>query len=328
MVSIILPNLNTNIEFLKPRLQSIISQTINDWECIIIDGFSQNGSWEFLLDATREDRRFRAVQLPKRGIYNAWNAGIRMAQGEFIYIAPSDDTMKFNFLERMMICLKQNPSCDIANCCLDIIDEKGNFIVGNNWLDYISPRFFGTRIHQAHIRMAPHDGLLHAFIKTVYQSITQLLVRKKVFDEVGYFLENAGSIADFEWGMRVSLVRNVVHIPEHLASWRIHPEQATTESIQINPVTYKVLSDWVTVNINEFRKHAPAQFNTIKVKDIRCVYDHNRRYFRILNLGTKHNVLFRLYRKLFPKRARYLDGFEQAKQYFRENNLDKLVVII
>src|ERR1700747_2800360 len=101
-VSIILPNLNTPLPFLKERVRSILAQTNTNWECIIVDGFSDNGSWEYLVEIAAKDKRFILNQFKKEGIYKAWNCGIELAKGEYIYIATSDDTMEPNCIEELV----------------------------------------------------------------------------------------------------------------------------------------------------------------------------------------------------------------------------------
>lgn len=241
LVSIILPNLNTPLQFLKERVQSIIDQTHTSWECIIVDGYSDNGSWEYLQEIASKDSRFKSYQFQKEGIYKAWNSGIHLAVGDYIYIATSDDLMTVDCIEKLLAALKENPECEISHCCLTLIDEYSNVSVNKQWKNFPAGKFFGDYYQKRHIRFAPYDGILHCSLKTVYTSSVQLLIKKSVFDKVGYFLTDGGSIADFEWGMRASLVVNTVHVPEYLASWRIHSGQATTNSIQTDPNTYRCL---------------------------------------------------------------------------------------
>lgn len=327
MVSIILPNLNTKIDFLNDRLITILNQRFRDWECIVIDGFSNNGSWEFLTNTVKKDGRFKLYQKPKRGIYNAWNEGIKLATGKYIYIATSDDTMHEEFLAKMVSTLEKYPSCAIAHCCLNIIDQYGA-LSDHRWLNSLSSQYFGHLNSQNHIRHAPHDGVLHAFVKTVYHSITQVLIRKNVFQELGLFLENAGSIADFEWGMRVSLFKDTIHVPEYLASWRIHPDQATQKDIQYNPKTYSQLIDWVSMNLTLFNRKSLGGDYNISVKQCTRVYKHNKWYFRLERFKKTSMFLYKCFRKILPNYSRYTNGITEAKQYFHKIQLDRLIEIL
>lgn len=229
LVSIILPNLNTAISFLDPRIDSILDQEYKNWECIVIDGFSTNGSWEYILEKTGANSRFSHYQKPANGIYDAWNEGIKLATGEFIHIATSDDTCDPMFLREMVEALTANPDCDMAHCCLNIIDEDGN-LTETQWRDWEKVKFYGDFIRQYHKRVAPHDAIVHFGWSTVYTSTTQLLIKRTLFIKTGYFNTHFGSIADYQWGLCASLQGNLIHVPQYLASWRKHDAQATKES--------------------------------------------------------------------------------------------------
>jgi hypothetical protein len=82
-------------------------------------------------------------------------------------------------------------------------------------------------IDRPHVRRAPFDGLLHLLGGSVYISITQLLVRRTLFDLTGYFQKTWGSVGDFNWCMRAGLVADTVHVPQTWGGWRVHASQAT-----------------------------------------------------------------------------------------------------
>jgi glycosyltransferase involved in cell wall biosynthesis len=322
LISIILPSLNTDLSFLAARVESICWQSITNWECIVIDGFSSNGSFQYL-KSFETDTRFRVYQLPRKGIYNAWNEGIKLAKGEFIYIATSDDTMDKFFLEKMVAALNTNPACDIAHCSLKIIDENGHPSTSHVWNAYPSAKFFNDNIYRSHVRRAPHDGLLHAFIKTVYHSITQLLIRKSVFDQLGLFLEHKGPIADFEWGLRVSLYKNVVHVPEPLATWRVHDAQATTSDIQADPKTYATLIAWVEEHIQKYLEDDTD--SRVDLKALTSVYRNHRSFYKRASLKKRNNLIYRIANRINPV-APLLDGLKEAHLYFDNHQLSKLIV--
>lgn len=150
LVSIILPNLNTPLKYLRERVNSIKAQTYNEWECIIVDGYSANGSWEYLTEIAARDNRFRAYQFKKEGIYKAWNCGIELAKGIYIYIATSDDTMMPDFFEKMVHALDVYTECGIAHCCLTIIDETGGPSNKANWDEYYPSQYFKELIKKTY----------------------------------------------------------------------------------------------------------------------------------------------------------------------------------
>jgi glycosyltransferase involved in cell wall biosynthesis len=243
-VSICLPVRNA-APFLAERIASITAQTLTDWEVVALDGFSDDGSWGQIIAWAAQDPRVRAIQEPPDGIYPAFNRCIALATGPFIYIAPADDTMAPNCLEKMVAALDTHPECDLAHCPLRAIGDGAAAL--NAW--WSSRGVFSTSSFElngcAHIRRAPFDGLLHLYGTTVYTSITQLLIRRSLFDRIGCFDDRWGSIGDFHWDMRASLVANAIHIPDTWGGWRLHPQQATHEAMIGTPEHRKKIEEMI-----------------------------------------------------------------------------------
>jgi len=289
-VSILLPNLN-NRPYLERRIQSILDQTLDEWELIVMDGYSQDGAWEFFQACAAAEPRIRIYQSAEKGIYNNINRCLELAVGDNIYIATSDDTMTRETLEKMTKALEENPECDIAHCKLKIIDEEGNLSPEKTWDNFFIIRYFGEYIDKKHIRRAPHDGLLHYCGITVYTSLTQLLIRRRLFDRIGPFLVDYGSIADYEWDMRASLVADTVHIPEYLATWRVHRDQATTDDRIIRA---KAQGKFLELSDNALRiavKLKPDLKKTYRIPKFR---GHLEKEYFFLEMKTHTHFLKRL----------------------------------
>jgi len=227
LVSVCLPNINT-FPFLDERLGTILSQSLANWELIIVDSFSNDGSWELFEKLARTDRRVTIAQEP-RGLYESWNNCIRRARGKYIYVATSDDTMAPDCLEKMVAALERHPECDIAQCRLKIIDEEGR--VQANYQDVNKCTVIGHSVKNLlaspHIRKAPFDGLLHLTGQMVHLSVTELLIRRSLFSRIGLFEAKWGSIGDRNWEMKAGLVTNTIFVPDTWASWRMHSTNAS-----------------------------------------------------------------------------------------------------
>jgi glycosyltransferase involved in cell wall biosynthesis len=222
-----MPHLDSG-SFVHDRMRSIVEQTFTDWELVVVDSASTDGSLEVIEEFASRDARIRVHQAPRDGIYTNINRAIEMARGEFVYLATSDDTMSPTCLEEMVAGLDAHPECGMAHCRLSIIDGTGKPLIGEGaWENYASQRFFGAWLDRRHVRRAPHDGLLHFRHFTVYTSLTQLLFRRELFARFGLFRTDRRSFADFEWEMKASLLEDVLHVPTALATWRRHDAQAT-----------------------------------------------------------------------------------------------------
>ena len=237
-ISILLPSLNSR-RFLEPRVDSLVRQTFVNWEAIVLDSHSTDGSWEFFRSIAETDSRFRLNQVPREGLYAALNRGLDLATGEFLLIAPCDDTMAPEFLAEMIDALKRCPDAGIAVCDCLFINQAGHELQApdmasrltkrrrNNLLRSGTVRTFlpSTKQHHANYRPPPHDCLLHFTGRSVYFSLTQLLVRTACAKEAGYFETNVGSAADFRWLVRLTSLTGSVHLPKRLATWRFHGDQ-------------------------------------------------------------------------------------------------------
>lgn len=237
-VSILLPSLNAR-QFLESRVDSLLRQTFPDWEAIVLDSNSSDGSWEFFQAVAETDSRFRLYQVPREGLYAALNRGLDLATGEFLYIAPCDDTMAPEFFAQMIEALGRCPDAGVAVCDCLFINQDGCELRAQDMAGRLSERRIrnllrsgpvrtslpAVRRHRTNYRPPPHDCLLHFTGRSVYFSLTQLLVRTALAKAAGCFETNIGSAADFGWLVRVTSLTGSVHFPKRLATWRFHGDQ-------------------------------------------------------------------------------------------------------
>ena len=237
-VSVLLPSLNAR-RFLEPRVDSLLKQTFADWEAIVLDSQSTDGSWEFFQSVAENDSRFRPYQIPREGLYAALNRGLELATGEFLHIAPCDDTMAREFLAEMIEALARCPDAGIAVCDCLFVNQDGHELCAQDIAEQMSKRRIkkllrsgtvrtslpATRQRNINYRPPPHDCLLHFTGRSVYFSLTQLLIRTALARAAGPFETNAGSVADFGWLVRLTSQAGSVHLPKRLATWRFHGDQ-------------------------------------------------------------------------------------------------------
>lgn len=100
-VSIIIPIYNVK-PYLVQCLESVLQQRYQEWEAILIDDGSSDGSEKICDDFAVKDRRFHVIHQENRGAANAKNAGLEYASGEYIAFLDSDDFVELNWLERVV----------------------------------------------------------------------------------------------------------------------------------------------------------------------------------------------------------------------------------
>lgn len=101
MISVIIPVYNV-ASFLDKCIKSVICQTYQDWECIIVDDGSTDGSAEICDKWCMKDTRLIAIHQDNQGVSAARNHGIEVAHGEYIVFIDSDDWIEPSYLETMI----------------------------------------------------------------------------------------------------------------------------------------------------------------------------------------------------------------------------------
>ena len=108
LVSVITPAYNCK-GTINGTCDSVFSQTINDWELIIIDDCSTDGSFEYIKELTKDDSRIKVFQTSKNsGSAAARNIGLKHATGRYITFLDSDDLLDPNYLECQLEFIKDN----------------------------------------------------------------------------------------------------------------------------------------------------------------------------------------------------------------------------
>ena len=108
LVSIITPAYNSS-KYISEAIESVIAQTYKNWEMIIVDDASQDGTYEILNNYANKDKRIKTIFLEKNyGAAYARNRAIEYAQGRYVAFLDSDDLWKKEKLEKQLIFMKQN----------------------------------------------------------------------------------------------------------------------------------------------------------------------------------------------------------------------------
>lgn len=100
-VSIIVPVFNKK-KYLNGVLESIRQQEFNDFECILVDDGSTDGSQNICDVFSKKDTRFITVHMSNSGVSNARNTGLKRARGKYITFIDADDSIDINYLKKLV----------------------------------------------------------------------------------------------------------------------------------------------------------------------------------------------------------------------------------
>jgi glycosyltransferase involved in cell wall biosynthesis len=108
MISVILPVFN-GAQFIAAAIKSVVAQTYGDFELLVIDDGSTDGSAEVIRGAI--DERCRLIQTPNRGIVAACNLGLEQAKGKYIFRMDADDVCHSERFAKQHAYLEDHPRC-------------------------------------------------------------------------------------------------------------------------------------------------------------------------------------------------------------------------
>lgn len=123
LLSIIIPVYNTG-DFLHKCISSVLSQTLSDFELILINDGSTDNSGQILDEYAKKDNRIKVIHKENQGVSAARNDGIREASGEYIGFIDSDDWIQNDMYEKMYFLAKEN-NAEIVMCdAVTVYDDK------------------------------------------------------------------------------------------------------------------------------------------------------------------------------------------------------------
>lgn len=123
MVSIIIPAYNCE-KWLPACLESVCAQTYKDWQAIIVDDGSTDGTGTIADDFAKKDSRFTVVHQKNGGSSVARNAGLERVTGEYVYMLDGDDRIAPQLLEHCLAALESHPEASFVT--FDFVEVQPN----------------------------------------------------------------------------------------------------------------------------------------------------------------------------------------------------------
>ena len=142
-VSIIVPVYNVE-KYLRECLESIINQTFQDIEIICVNDGSTDNSRKILTEYAQTDSRIKITDKENGGLSSARNAGLKIAQGEFISFIDSDDWVDKTMIEKLYNNIRAL-NTDISICAVHQYDESKQEFDDNS--KYFTLGFFDDSLH-------------------------------------------------------------------------------------------------------------------------------------------------------------------------------------
>ena len=203
-VSVVMPVYNGE-RYLAEAIASILGQTYADFELIIVDDASTDGSAEIIEEYLRRDSRIRFIQLEQNvGSASARNRGIDIASGEYVAMMDCDDICLPDRLRKQVTYLDANPRIGVVGSNMRVVDQDLKF------------------------RFESNLPLVHALITwglvfSASLADPSTMIRRELLHVVGGYDEACRTADDTEMWTRLIQQTRFANLPDILMLYRRHP---------------------------------------------------------------------------------------------------------
>ncbi len=242
LVSIVIPSYN-HARYLEGAIESVLAQDYPRVELIVIDDGSTDGS-AALLEKYRG--RFHWQVQQNQGQAATVNRGWRMARGEVLGYLSADDALLPKAVSASVDCLARNPDAVVCYCDFNLIDPASAF------LRRVRAPEFDYRAMLTQMVCPPGPG---AFF------------RRTAYEKAGDWNRAYRQHGDFEFWLRLGLQGRFAHIPEVLASFRVHPgSQSFVSSRTAIEEPVKVMESYFA------DPHVPAELRAARAQSLSAAH--------------------------------------------------------
>lgn len=221
-VSVVIPTHN-RAALLKEAIESVLAQTYQDWELIVIDDGSTDTTRETVEAYVKRDPRVRYIHQSNQGLPKTRARSLSVVHGKYVAFLDDDDLYLPQKLERQAAFLDAHPDVGLVYSYVDFVDSQKRY-----------RKTFPER------PALTFEELLN---RCTIQSHA-VLVRKACFDRVGSFQGDLKKSDDYEMWLRIARAYPIAFLPEHVALYRWHENNMSYDLVgryQAGMVIYRRL---------------------------------------------------------------------------------------
>ena len=222
-VSVIIPNYN-HAPYLKERIDSVLNQTYQDFEVIILDDCSPDNSVE-VIEQYRSNPHVSHILINEQNTRNTfiqWERGISLAKGRYIWIAESDDVAEPQLLETLIGQLEQHPDASVAFCHSRLIDADGALLSEQNTKNPAQPGQITIDDSCTFLR--------HLLIFNYIYNASMAVFRRDVYDRANPDYKQFRYCGDWHFWASVCAAGRVIEVYDMLSRFRQHQRKVTEDS--------------------------------------------------------------------------------------------------
>lgn len=275
-VSIVMPAYNVE-DYISASIQSVINQTFQDWELIVVNDGSTDQTQEIIEKFVTLDTRIQLVNKENGGVSSARNKGLALARGEYISFLDSDDIYHFNYIKFMSDPIEQDLA-DMSFCKFQEMDRDCVLQESPRNVNELYKDSFVE--HIMNIKNANHS------MGTMYR-LSIIRSHNVSFNE-GY---SCGE--DLEFVLTMSCYCRVAFVPEYLYSYIFRGGSLSRRNIPYTDLLGELDSLYSLldlVNASPEIVHKQTYVKYVEIRERGTLNNIKRYYWRLLR-GKNHDLL-------------------------------------
>lgn len=243
LISVVVPAYNVE-KTIKETIQSIQQQTFSDFELIVINDGSTDGTLDVL--ATIEEPRMKIFSYENGGLPEARNRGIARSTGELITFIDADDLWTADKLELQLAALQNHPEAGLVYSWTSFMDSEGKAFSKD------SPVYYEGNIYPI------------LLVGNFINSGSNVMLRRQAIESVGTFDASLRSIEDWEYWLRVAAKWPFALVPKHQILYR---QSSTSMASKVD-----VMEKYSLLVIDRAFQAAPAELQYLKKRSLANTY--------------------------------------------------------
>jgi len=267
LISVIVPVYNHE-KFIGATIDSVLSQTYQNWELLIVDDCSTDKSWKIIQEYAKKDNRIKIFRNDEnRGLIPNWKLLIDNSRGKYIAFLEGDDAFcKKNLAEKIEIFASFH-DLGMVYCNFQIINDIGDTLIDDVY----------KKLNTATYRNRNIDPVEYLYAKTLlFSTYSQIMIKKDVLSISGYprSLDSDEKVflpSDWDFNFRLSTKNKIYFIDYVLLKYRKHTTNNSASTLKVSKQLLMILDDYSKEFSNnqdvqkaiQYMKGKTCYFNTI-----------------------------------------------------------------
>lgn len=249
-------------KYLRESVNSILNQTYENFEFIIINDGSNDASLDILGEYQSRDNRLLIVNQENIGLTRSLNRAIKLTVSQYIARQDADDTCAASRLEKQLRYMESHPEVAVVGCLADVFDTNG--VIHRS----TDPKF----------KLSP-SGIKRYLAKKNLFMHGSAMMRKSCLAKVGFYREFFRHSQDYDLWLRLSKHSDLAILPEHLYQYRVTAEAVSVSRChtqkQYAELARKLHAERLATGKDSYDKLVSSYPDGLPVREVLNKYDYH-----------------------------------------------------